>query len=236
MSCLFISRFTWSPVPRAELSDSIQAICSLVVEMPTPTKSVSYSPDSYCRVCDQNIRIKGVGRYNIFGSDRNLARRLSQLVAIEVRPSPQQLSNNICASCFRKLEKLEKTLKIINEEIPSVKKQYSSTVSNQVERAASELARGRQKRCRNSPQVKGLDSKRHMSRKPATTNVDVRVKPSQLLPRPLNLQNDKENEIPAWMREVQVNADHEEKKLTSKVEVRKLDTFHVFIPSLRWHA
>ena len=130
MSCLFISRFTWSPVPRAELSDSIQAICSLVVEMPTPTKSVSYSPDSYCRVCDQKIRIKGVGRYNIFGSDRNLARRLSQLVAIEVRPSPQQLSNNICASCFRKLEKLEKALKIINEEIPSVKKQYSSTVSN----------------------------------------------------------------------------------------------------------
>ena len=109
----------------------------------TPTKTSVYNPDSYCKVCNENIRIKGVGKFNIFFSDRKLAQRLSQILQIEICPV-KTLSNNVCITCFRKVEKIEKALKIVRDEIPQLKRQYLETELSQTEHADRE--QGRQKR------------------------------------------------------------------------------------------
>ena len=92
----------------------IDEMTAFVTPINTPVKKVLVADglkiDSFCRVCNINVKISGRGRYNLFGGKRSkeerVVARLSFVLSAPV-VEEKNVSSISCFKCRRNMKKLE---------------------------------------------------------------------------------------------------------------------------------
>lgn len=88
----------------------------------TPVKKIinkqSFGLEDICRLCNINVRISGLGRFNISSGKKSIELKLAERLSVVVgAPIVQDdnLSSIICSKCKRTFEKLEKSSNELRE-------------------------------------------------------------------------------------------------------------------------